>query len=157
MTGIGVTGHQDLPDSALGYVTAGIREILAGFTDVVGYSSLAAGADQLFASEVLAAGGRLHVVIPADGYAMTLSGEAADAYHRFLAAAAGITRLRFAVPGEAAYEAAGRWIAEHSDLLIAVWDGEPARGRGGTADAVAHARRLDREVRIVWPAGLKRG
>jgi len=156
MTGIGVAGHQDLPDSAIGYITAGVRAILAGFTDVVGYSSLAAGADQLFATEVLAAGGRLHVVIPADGYAATLRGEAADAYHRFLALADNTTRLPFAAPGEAAYEAAGRWVAEHSDLLIAVWDGEPARGVGGTADAVAHARQLEREVRIVWPAGLKR-
>jgi hypothetical protein len=157
LTGIGATGHQDLPSSAIDYISAAIREILAGYPDIVGYTSLAAGADQLFATEVLAAGGRLHAVIPADGYAATFEGDAADAYHRLFALAAEHTRLPFAAPGEAAYDAAGRWIAEHSDVLIAVWDGQPARGLGGTADAVAHARDLEREVRIVWPSGLRRG
>lgn len=38
--------------------------------------------------------------------------------------------------------------------LLAVWDGQPARGYGGTADVVAHAR--DRGVRRVWPEGAIR-
>jgi hypothetical protein len=33
---------------------------------------------------------------------------------------------------EAAYEAAGRYVVDHCDLLIAVWDRKPAQGRGGT-------------------------
>ena len=39
------------------------------------------------------------------------------------------------------YLAAGCRVAALADLLLAVWDGEPARGRGGTADVVAFARR----------------
>lgn len=156
MTRIGITGHQSLPEAAIDYITQGIRGVLANYDDVVGYSSLAAGADQIFAAEVLAAGARLHVVIPSAGYAATLDGDATTHYDRLLAAASGTTELPFTSPGEAAYEAAGRWIAEHSDVLVAVWDGRPARGQGGTADAVAHARQLDREVRIVWPTGLTR-
>ena len=42
-----------------------------------------------------------------------------------------------------AYEQAGRYIVEHSDVLLAVWDGLPARGRGGTAEIVAWARDSD--------------
>jgi hypothetical protein len=156
MTRIGFTGHQRLPDAAIDYISANIRRILLSYKDITGYSSLAAGADQLFATELLATGGRLHVVIPATGYAATLDHHAAASYERLLAAATDTTRLPFPAPNEAAYDAAGRWIAEHSDLLIAVWDGEPARGLGGTADAVAHARELGREVRIIWPAGLAR-
>jgi hypothetical protein len=41
---------------------------------------------------------------------------------------------------EEAYEATGLYVVEHSDVLIAVWDGRPARGRGGTASIVATAR-----------------
>jgi hypothetical protein len=156
MTRIGVAGHQDLPHAAIDYITQGIRGVLAQYDHVIGYSSLAAGADQLFATEVLDGGGQLHVVIPSAGYTTTLDGDAAALYKRLLASASGTTQLPFPAPGEDAYEAAGQWIATESELLIAVWDGLPARGRGGTADTVAHACELDREVRVIWPAGMTR-
>ena len=38
-----------------------------------------------------------------------------------------------------AYEAVGRLIVRNCDLLIAIWDGLPGEGRGGTADTVRHA------------------
>jgi hypothetical protein len=37
----------------------------------------------------------------------------------------------------------------HSDLLVTFWDGEPSRGRGGTAEIVAYARELGRRLIIV--------
>lgn len=153
---IGVTGHQELPRSSIDYITLGIREVLTAYDETIGLSSLAAGADQLFAEELLAVGGRLHAIIPAYGYSATLDKRDAANYERLLAAAVRVTRLPFLVPTDAAYQAAGRWIAEHSDLLIAVWDGQPARGLGGTADAVAHAHRLNRDVRVIWPTGTTR-
>ena len=36
----------------------------------------------------------------------------------------------------AGYSSAGNWVALHSHLLIAVWDGQAARGTGGTAEIV---------------------
>ena len=39
-----------------------------------------------------------------------------------------------------AYEQVGRHVVDHCDVLIAVWDGKPSRGRGGTAEIVAYAR-----------------
>jgi hypothetical protein len=41
---------------------------------------------------------------------------------------------------EAAYEAVGRFILDRCDVLLAVWDGKAARGRGGTGEIVALAR-----------------
>ncbi|MFN0178396.1 MAG: hypothetical protein ACKVZ0_06315 [Gemmatimonadales bacterium] len=38
------------------------------------------------------------------------------------------------------YVGAGRTVLAHSDVLIAVWDGSPAAGPGGTAQIVADAR-----------------
>ncbi|MGH3899418.1 MAG: hypothetical protein ACRDTA_14495 [Pseudonocardiaceae bacterium] len=40
--------------------------------------------------------------------------------------------------------------------LFAAWDQQPARGHGGTADVVAHARDHARPVRIIWPDGATR-
>jgi hypothetical protein len=34
-------------------------------------------------------------------------------------------------------------------VLLALWDGEPSRGRGGTAQMVDEARRLGREVVVI--------
>lgn len=156
MTHIGFTGHQDLPGAAIGYIGTGIREVLQTCRSVVGYTSLAAGADQLFAHEVLAAGGQLCAVIPCTGYETTLSGPAGIQYHRLLAVASRTIGLPFPSPSEEAYLAAGMTIVEHSEMLIAVWDGRPARGPGGTADIVGHARDAGLDVHIVWPAGCTR-
>ena len=38
----------------------------------------------------------------------------------------------------------------------AVWDGEPARAYGGTADVVAEARKRGIPVTIIWPEGASR-
>jgi hypothetical protein len=157
VTQIGVTGHQQLPAEAINFAVRGIQRIFAAAqAPLTGLSSLAAGADQLFATELIAAGGQLHVVVPASGYENTFSDEDAARYCDLLGRASNITHLPYDEPSEEAYDAAGLWIVERCDLLIAVWDGEPARGLGGTADAVAHANRLGRTVHILWPEGVRR-
>ncbi|MEI9969944.1 MAG: hypothetical protein WDM87_15470 [Terracidiphilus sp.] len=47
-----------------------------------------------------------------------------------------------------AYERVGRIVLEQSDFLIAVWDGEPAAGRGGTTQIVQEA--LEQNVPVIW-------
>jgi hypothetical protein len=46
-----------------------------------------------------------------------------------------------------AYLEAGLQVVNQSELMFTVWDGEPARGKGGTAEVVDYARR--RGVAIV--------
>ncbi len=50
---------------------------------------------------------------------------------------------------ESAYERAGRLVVERCDVLVALWDGAPARGRGGTAQMVDEARRRGRDVVVI--------
>ncbi len=49
-----------------------------------------------------------------------------------------------------AYAHVGRYVVDHCDVLIAVWDGEPSRGRGGTAEIVQYAREQKRPIIRVW-------
>jgi hypothetical protein len=157
MTTLGVTGHQQLPEAARLHAERAIAELLREQQGpVIGLSSLAEGADQIFADVLLSSGGTLHAVIPCWGYASTFGELARQNYQRLLSAARSVTTLAYAKPSEQAFDAAGQYIVEHCDLLIAIWDGQPARGQGGTADAVAHARRLGREVAITWPSGALR-
>jgi hypothetical protein len=75
-------------------------------------------------------------------------------------------RHRDGVEGNRAYEAAGLTVISQADILLAVWDHELTRGRGGTADMVAEAARVglpiilvdakgERPVELRW-RGLKR-
>jgi hypothetical protein len=50
---------------------------------------------------------------------------------------------------EEAYERAGHEVVARCDVLIALWDGAPPRGRGGTAAIVEHARALGRRVEVI--------
>jgi hypothetical protein len=156
---IGVTGHQDIHGASAAWIEVRIREILLAHRDtgLVGIGALAAGADQLFARCVLDLGGSLEVVVPCAGYE-TAFGSVDDrrAYEAALAAATTVRRLPYPAPSQEAFMAAGEAVAQRCELLLAVWDGLPARGLGGTADVVRYARGIGRNVTIVWPAGAGR-
>ena len=157
MTILGVTGHQNIPPEALDYVIAGIRDCIKNqLGPLTGYSSLAAGADQLFACELLAAGGELVAIIPSQGYETTFTVDGKRMYEELLAKCADTVTLAFAEPCEEAFMAAGEEVISRSDVIVAVWDGQSAKGLGGTADAVAHARLLKKNVVVVWPEGVRR-
>lgn len=84
-------------------------------------------------------GGVLEVIVPAAKYRDGLaSAEARRRYDELIAQASRIVELPFVESSEEAHMAAGRHIVDISDLLIAVWDGKPARGHGGTADVVEY-------------------
>lgn len=160
MTHIGITGHQNLGPATRRSVAAAVSAFLAAVPalDVVGVTSLAEGADQLFAFCVLAAGGDLHAVIPSTNYEAGFESAAARrTYTSLLGLAVSRETLPFERPSEEAYLAAGERVVERSDLLLAVWDGAKAVGKGGTGDVVAYARDQGVEVHVVWPRGAKRG
>ncbi|MYT06934.1 MULTISPECIES: hypothetical protein [Streptomyces] len=159
-TRIGVTGHRDLPEPVLECVSTGILDEFssqAASGPVEAFSALAAGADQLFANLALRSGIPLTAVIPGTDYERGLGGpETRLAYRRLLDACADRVDLPVERTREEAYAAAGRWIVDHTDRLVAVWDGEPARGVGGTGDIVAYASRVGVPVRVLWRPGARR-
>ena len=118
---IGITGHQELSDpTAWQWVRAELqKEITAAAPSIRGYTSLAKGADQLFADLIIAAGGELHVIIPFDQYARTLSGNALRHYHKLLTKASTET-LHVHGTEEDAFLTAGRRVVDSVQLLLAV-------------------------------------
>lgn len=155
---VGFTGHQDIPDAALAFVEKGIARVLRRLgSDFTGVSSLAAGADQLFAETVLRMGGHLRVVIPCDKYETTFGdGRALDLFRHLLEKADMVQTLEHARPSEEAFLDAGHRVVELSQIVIAVWDGQEARSKGGTADIVRFAHKRGTEVVVIWPFGIAR-
>ena len=55
-----------------------------------------------------------------------------------------------------AHQAASEYTVDHADILVAVWDGLPARAYGGTADVINYAHTIGKPVEVIWPEGASR-
>jgi len=74
VTRLGITGHQFIPEAAQGFVSETLDveiRVASRCGRLCGITSLAAGADQLFAELILHVGGSLHVVVPCEQYEAT--------------------------------------------------------------------------------------
>jgi hypothetical protein len=140
MTRIGITGHQRLTGVDAWTWVAGVVDVELGGVapPLVGITSLAIGTDQLIARLVLKRGGTLHVVLPFADIERSFAPADVSAY-RELVVQSTVEVLDAPGTDEDAYLAAGMRVVELSDILLAVWDGKPAQGKGGTADVVSYA------------------
>ncbi len=155
---IGITGHSNLAPDSVASVRAALLDLLAAAgRPLVGVTCLARGADQLFARAVLDVGGEVEVVLPAADYRERKVGPAdAAEFDELIGRAAEVLTLPFERSGRDAYLAAGEQVLSTVDRMIAVWDGQPSDGRGGTGDMVSAARERNLPVSVVWPDGARR-
>ena len=173
---IGVSGHRTLHD--LPALTACLEKILAtayfdAFIQVFSeeitslkatpitfsiISPLAEGADRLVADVVLKHGGMLEALLPMpiEEYEKDfVTPESKREFREFLAQSQRVTVTECGVPlddpnyRQNAYLRVGEETVARCDLLIALWDGLPSRGIGGTADIVALALKQNKPVFIV--------
>ncbi len=143
---IGVSGHQNLGDEATrDFVAQQFRELLLTYQQqiphLVLFSCLAIGSDQLFVRIALELGIPVEVVIPCAEYETIFrTEEDRYAYASLLQACQQTHLLPHQQCSEDAFLEAGKWIVEHSTLMILAWNGRPPQGRGGTGDMAMYAR-----------------
>jgi len=158
---VGVTGHRAevLPEDSVPILRERVRDVLrqieqAGrdllereqdcFADLPPklrfVSPIADGADQIAAEIALELGWELQAILPFERahYRASLANDAA---RERLDALLDRARCLLELPGDPshtldAYVMTGRATVAHCDVLIAVWDGLPPRGRGGTGEVV---------------------
>lgn len=158
---VGVSGHRKLcSDPRVGhYVHARCVALLghlsalaeAQGTQLVAYSALATGADTLFAQAALGLGVPLVGVIPFADYPDDFEGEDRTQFERLRSLCREVHTLRRRSRSDQAYLEGGRWVVNHTDILIAVWNGLPAAGKGGTGDIVEFARSKQQMVLRIDP------
>lgn len=174
---VGVTGHRPggLDKAETVALKARVNEVLNHVKGVAGevktsfdryysdagppllriISPLAEGADMLVAEEGLAEGYELECAIPfgRKEYEKDFTDDdSVGRYRTLLGKATSVLELdgSRATPDleSEAYQTAGRMVLAQSDVLIAIWDGEDEKGKGGTGQIVRES--LINEIPVVW-------
>lgn len=146
---VGVTGHRVLieEEKVRQGVDRALNQIKTNFPGrrMVCISSLAEGADRLVAEMVLQQlDAELFAVLPLpeDNYMRDFASNASKREFEILLKKAKEVRvLPPAMTRELAYLSAGKYMLDHCDVLLAVWDGQKAQGQGGTGEVVDLARK----------------
>lgn len=152
---VGFAGHRAVPDpaaakSAIARELETIRASVRG--ELVGISSAAAGADLLFLDACAQAGVRTVVLLPFPKERFRKDFEDAAEWERACRHIDAAWWCEVSPGGEeapAAYHVAARQCLDVADRMLFLWDGEPPRGLGGTAETVAEALELGIPSRVI--------
>jgi hypothetical protein len=164
---VGVTGHRwnnlkeanvSLLNGRVAMVLEHIQQTVREINSLVSLhivSTIAEGSDRIVATAALNLGYKLHCVLP---FARNLfeedfeGDESKEEFRALLEKAELVLELPNHPTSnetrDAAYTAAGRTVTAESDLLLAIWDGQKARGEGGTEQMVREA--LEHSRLVVW-------
>jgi len=114
--------------------------------DLIVVSLLAPGADTIAAEAALEAGGSVIAILPLslEQYALRFSPEDSARMAELLGLCDEILLPTEILAEPECYRRAGERMLGIAEELLAVWDGLPSRGRGGTAEIV----KLAQEMRI---------
>jgi len=153
---IGITGHRWVKESQ--ELLNAIDKVLEKITQVYSYRSLklisplAEGADRIVARRILSLPDANLVALlpfPMQDYLEDFATPESEREFRELYQRADqVIELPGSQVRDEAYVALGKILLDHSNILIAIWDGEPANGRGGTAEIVLEAR--GRGLPLAW-------
>lgn len=152
---VGFAGHRQLPDPAaaklaIGRELAAIRETVSG--ELVGISSAAAGADLLFIDACAEAGMKTVILLPFSEDQFAADFDDPKEWERARQAIAAAWWCEVSPGGEpapAAYHVVARQCIEIADRMLFLWDGQPARGLGGTAESVEESVRRGLPARVI--------
>ncbi len=151
---VGFTGHRQLADDvgAAAVIRASL-EMLRRETpgEWIALSSIANGGDRLFVREARSLGLSWHAILPLPRaeFAQDFTPGEWAAVEATLETADHLRVLGDVVDRDEGYLDCGIETVNECDVLLAVWDGHPPRGKGGTADVVQYAMSIGKPVVIV--------
>jgi hypothetical protein len=143
---LGITGHQERHGIDWRWVEGTLENEIRKIPNVRGaLSSLAKGADQVFARVAISLGIPVIAVIPVNGYERFFDETDRVEYDQLLKKSQ-VKDLGWKGDDQLGFFSAGKFIVENAGVLFAVWDGQKSEGLGGTGDIVDYARQLSRKV-----------
>jgi hypothetical protein len=156
---VGFSGHRQLVDApgaaaAIGAALASIRREAPG--EWIALSSVAEGGDQVFVEQARALGLSWHAILPLPRaeFAKDFAPDQWTGVEANLEHAEHVRVITEYGAREDAYLDCGMETVNGADVLLAMWDGQPARGKGGTADVVEYAKSIGKPLLIIDAATL---
>jgi hypothetical protein len=152
---VGACGHQQRDDADWIWVKQRLQKLLLAFgRPIEGISCLAGGADQIFARTLIELGIKHVAVVPMVSYEAYFS-PSTNCEYLSLRKKSKIVELRQKTSPMSAFLAAGKYVVDFSDAMIACWDEESARDIGGTADIVTYCLAVGRPLYILNPVSRR--
>lgn len=153
---VGFTGHRQVEDRAKAetLIRQALAELLRDAPESwIGVSSAAAGSDLIFAACLLEAKIAWEAILPlpAPEFQKDFDPTEWQRAEALLARADAVSAMASGGVREESYLDCGIETVNRCDVLLALWDGEPARGRGGTAEVVTYARELGKPLIVIDP------
>jgi hypothetical protein len=151
---VGFSGHRQVADqTGVAKAIHGALRALQGEApgEWLALSSVAEGSDQLFVAQARSIGLSWHAILPLPKaeFAADFAPVEWPGVEALLGQAEHVHVITENGTREDAYLDCGLETVNGADVLLAVWDGEPARGKGGTADVVEYAKSLGKPVLII--------
>jgi len=148
---IGFSGHRHLENEArcLDAVRAFLRSKKDAHQGIVyGISSAASGGDQIFAEACLELGIPLRILLPrpAEQFRSDFDAAGWERSQAILQKAISLEVTTGSQDRNEQYYDCGIQTVMESQLLLALWDGEPSRGLGGTQEIVSFAEKTGHPV-----------
>jgi hypothetical protein len=176
---IGITGHTNLDpeqteklEQAINEAICHIEQQFAAEHYLTIYSTLAAGADRLVARQLLSRkAARLIAILPlpqdeyidvfgpSDDYRVDSQGAELRKELKYWLThkAIEIIEMPSSPTRKSAYLKAGYYIAEHSDVLIAIWDGNEQEDDSNIAQIINRAEKLNKPICHIWADNFELG
>ena len=145
---VGFTGHRHVknPEAVAELIRKELPALRKPGSEIMAMSSFAIGGDTIFAQEALRAGLKWIAMLPMprEVFRNDFTPEDWAVAEQLLAQAAEVRVAGHEKPQ--GYVDCGKATVDDSDIIMTLWDGLPARGAGGTAEVVAYARSVGREI-----------
>jgi hypothetical protein len=146
---VGFTGHRVVkhPEAVAELIRKELPSLRPKGEELIAMSSIAIGADTIFVQEALRAGLKWVAMLPMSReiFRQDFTPEEWAVAEQLLAQAAEIRTIHGHERPQG-YVDCGKATVDESDIIMSLWDGLPARGAGGTAEIVAYARSVGREI-----------
>ena len=147
---VGVTGHRDLVPEEVGKLRERVLEFFEQLKSlfpslpIMVMTPLAEGADRLVAEVAKELGFPIVVLLPMESrlYQLDFQGESLTEFHEMMELGETIElplvgenteeNIQNGVARDMQYAQLGAYLAAHSHILLALWDGKPSTSTGGT-------------------------
>ena len=155
MKSVGITGQRDLSkfdsERLKNRICSELLSLKHKHDVNIMLNSIAKGADQLCAEIGIALGYELVCPLPFDDYRGDFAGNDLTVYDKLISESKSVIMVSNIKNKDDAYLAAGKYVVDNCDVLIAIWDRAQQTSICGTMAIMNYAKEKQKKVIVISP------